>query len=108
MHSGAWALPVLPVMTPRTTFMRRFAKTSTIILAGAITMSAVALADPAASVDATKAAETPAVTTGSIDLDPPAAQRMADCMAIWEPRTHMTKKEWRRTCKTTLQEFAVP
>ena len=30
---------------------------------------------------------------------------MADCMAIWEPRTHMTKNEWRRTCKTTLKEF---
>jgi hypothetical protein len=26
-------------------------------------------------------------------------------MAIWEPRTHMTKNEWRRTCKTTLKEF---
>lgn len=71
-------------------------------------MSAVALADQASSVDATKAtetSETPAGTTGSINREQTAAQRMADCMAIWEPRTHMTKKEWRRTCKTTMQEF---
>jgi hypothetical protein len=88
--------------------MPRFAKTLTIILAGAISVSAVALADPASSVDATKAtetSETPAVTTGSVNREQTAAQRMADCMAIWEPRTHMTKKEWRRTCKTTMQEF---
>jgi hypothetical protein len=88
--------------------MPRFAKTLTIILAGAISMSAVAFADPASSVDAAKAAETseaPAVSTGSINREQTAAQRMADCMAIWEPRTHMTKKEWRRTCKTTMQEF---
>jgi hypothetical protein len=88
--------------------MPRFAKTLTIILAGALSMSAAAFADPAAPVDATKITETPAVTTGSINLDPTPAQRMADCMAIWEPRTHMTKKEWRRTCKTTLQEFDAP
>ena len=50
--------------------MPRFAKTLTIILAGAIAMSAVALADPAPAADADKAAETsetPAVTTGSIN-----------------------------------------
>jgi hypothetical protein len=23
-------------------------------------------------------------------------------MAIWEPATHMTKEEWRRTCRRTL------
>jgi hypothetical protein len=88
--------------------MPRFAKTLTIILAGTISMSAVAFADPASSFDATNAAETaetPAVSTGSINREQTAAQRMADCMAIWEPRTHMTKKEWRRTCKTTMQEF---
>jgi hypothetical protein len=28
--------------------------------------------------------------------------RMEDCMAVWEPATHMTKAEWRRTCKDTL------
>lgn len=27
---------------------------------------------------------------------------MTECMAIWEPATHMTKEEWRRTCRRTL------
>jgi cell division protein FtsB len=30
--------------------------------------------------------------------------RMEECMAVWEPATHMTKTEWRRTCKDTLSE----
>ncbi len=30
---------------------------------------------------------------------------MTDCMAIWDKGTHMTKQQWRRTCKTTLREF---
>jgi hypothetical protein len=31
---------------------------------------------------------------------------MADCMAIWEPATHMTKQQWRRTCKMSLKELS--
>ena len=77
----------------------------TIALCGAIVASAAAFADPVAQADADVPPDPPAVTTGSINLDPTPEQRMADCMAIWEPRTHMTKKEWRRTCKTTLREF---
>ena len=79
-------------------------KSLTIALCGVIAVSAAAFADPAAQTDADIPPDT-AVTTGSINLDPTPAQRMADCMAIWEPRTHMTKSEWRRTCKTTLKEF---
>ena len=79
-------------------------KSLTIALCGVIAVSAAAIADPAAQTDASIPPDT-AVTTGSINLDPTPAQRMADCMAIWEPRTHMTKSEWRRTCKTTLKEF---
>jgi len=77
----------------------------TITLCGAIAVSAAAFADPAAPTDANVPPDPPAVTTGSINLDPTPEQRMADCMAIWEPRTHMTKNEWRRTCKTTLKDF---
>jgi hypothetical protein len=80
-------------------------KSLTISLCGAIAMSAAAVADPTPQLDAALPPDTPAVTTDSINLDPTPAQRMADCMAIWEPRTHMTKNEWRRTCKTTLKEF---
>jgi hypothetical protein len=30
---------------------------------------------------------------------------LADCMAFWEPATHMTKAEWRTTCLRTLKEY---
>ena len=63
------------------------------------------VADPApatATVDATKPAGT---TTGSVNVEDSAKKRLADCMAIWEPRTHMTKQAWRRTCKSSLQEL---
>jgi hypothetical protein len=85
--------------------MLNILKSLTIVLCGLIAMSIAAVADPAAPTDANLPPNQPAVTTGSINLDPTPAQRMADCMAIWEPRTHMTKSEWRRTCKTTLKEF---
>ena len=46
------------------------------------------------------------ITTGSVYVEPTADQRMADCMAIWEPATHMTKQQWRRTCKMSLKELS--
>jgi hypothetical protein len=27
---------------------------------------------------------------------------LADCMALWDPSTHMTRPEWRATCVRTL------
>jgi hypothetical protein len=84
--------------------MNKIAKTSIIALISALTMGAAALAEPDTAVDPLQPAE-PAVTTGSINLDPSFEQRMADCMAIWDKGTHMTKAQWRRTCKTTLREF---
>jgi hypothetical protein len=45
------------------------------------------------------------LTTGSV-LTPAQRRkkRFDDCMAIWEPATHMTKREWRRTCNNQLGE----
>ncbi|MTD95658.1 hypothetical protein GIW81_15065 [Hyphomicrobium sp. xq] len=88
--------------------MSRIAKASMIAIAGALLISATALADPGTSATAnTPAGTTPTATTttGSINLDPSPEQRMKDCMAIWDRGTHMTKQQWRRTCKTTLGEF---
>lgn len=86
--------------------MLRFAKTLSIAVAAAVAMSAFAIADPAPQADATQQPpNVPAVTTGSINLDPTFEQRMTDCMAIWDKGTHMTKAQWRTTCKTTLREF---
>ena len=88
--------------------MSRIAKTSMIAIAGALLISATALADPGTSATANNPAGTApsaTTTTGSINLDPSPEQRMKDCMAIWDRGTHMTKQQWRRTCKTTLGEF---
>jgi hypothetical protein len=27
---------------------------------------------------------------------------LSDCMSFWDPGTHMSKSEWRRTCQRTL------
>jgi len=88
--------------------MSSIAKASMIAIAGALLISASALADPGTSATANNpAGTTPSATTttGSINLDPSPEQRMKDCMAIWDRGTHMTKQQWRRTCKTTLGEF---
>jgi hypothetical protein len=91
--------------------MSRIAKTGMIAVAGALLISASALADPGTSATANNPADTApstataTTTTGSINLDPSPEQRMKDCMAIWDRGTHMTKQQWRRTCKTTLGEF---
>ena len=44
----------------------------------------------------------PTVSKSSTDAS--RGTRMEECMAVWEPATHMTKTEWRRTCKDTLSE----
>jgi hypothetical protein len=85
--------------------MNGIAKTIIAGLSCAWLMSATALANPDTAADPAKAADAPAVTTGSVDVEPSFEQRMQECMAIWEPRTHMTKSEWRRSCKTTLKSL---
>lgn len=88
--------------------MKRIAVGTIVGLLSALGVSAAALAETStAPIDPSKPAvtATPAVTTGSIDVDPPFEQRMKDCMAIWDKGTHMTKDQWRRSCKTTLQSL---
>ncbi len=101
--------------------MSSILRTSFLGIAGALFFSTAALADavtapgltaagtgtqlPALSQTQTKtqtATQTPAATTGSVDVEPSLEKRMQDCMAIWDKGTHMTKDQWRRTCKTTL------
>ena len=48
-----------------------------------------------------------ALSPGSRSQDAPSAaggggRTLNDCMAFWEPATHMTKQEWRAACKRTL------
>lgn len=86
--------------------MKRIAKGIFIAAAGVAAFGAVALADTTAPADPLKPSTTPAVTTGSISNEPTFEQRMSDCMAIWDKGTHMTKEQWRRSCRTTLQSLS--
>ena len=48
------------------------------------------------------------ITTGSIDrreLSEEEKKRVEDCMAIWDAGTHMTKTQWRRTCRSLLGQY---
>lgn len=37
-----------------------------------------------------------------VEEQPTGGRTLADCMAMWEPATHMTRQDWRRTCRRTL------
>lgn len=37
-----------------------------------------------------------------VEDQPTGGRTLADCMAMWEPATHMTREDWRRTCRRTL------
>ena len=88
--------------------MQRFALViSAVVLAfSAVTAGAEPQAPTPTTTTAAAASDTPTVdsdtATGSIDVEPSFERRMADCMAVWDKGTHMTKAQWRRTCKTTL------
>lgn len=36
------------------------------------------------------------------------SETLASCMSFWEPATHMSKQEWRRTCQRTLNGINLP
>jgi hypothetical protein len=44
------------------------------------------------------------VDTPPEELKKRAAQYLDQCMQDWEPATHMTKQEWRRTCERVARE----
>lgn len=58
-----------------------------------------------ATIGADNAGSASGVTTGSIIQEPSFAQRMSECMEIWDRGTHMTKKQWRRSCQATLRSL---
>jgi hypothetical protein len=81
-------------------------KASTVILSAVLVASV--LLSPARADPVAKPADPPvpnSVETQSITGQESMEKKMADCMAIWEPRTHMSKSQWRQTCKTTLKEL---
>ena len=88
--------------------------------------SLLAVADRAASAEPGKepkgtTSSPPAPPTTQTPAAPPKAERkpspdrvkeieargaayFAECMKDWDPATHMTKKEWERTCRRVVDE----
>ena len=50
-----------------------------------------------------KRRDAPGLSTGSVQPRKTDAERMRECMAIWDLGTHMTKRQWRRSCRTLLR-----
>lgn len=92
--------------------MQRLALASAAALMIALSAPA-AFADPAqpattGSSTADAANPAPPTTTSSITGPESKAKKLADCMAIWDKRTHMTKAQWKRTCETELEPLPTP
>ena len=83
---------------------------SLLLLAAALAVPLLAAPTLARSDVADKGAaaktSAPSETTGSVAPDAKVEEqkRLDDCMAAWDRKTHMTKQQWRRTCKHLLNE----
>jgi hypothetical protein len=84
------------------------ANSNAIALSGLVTLAAAAVGEPRPAPDAAQQPASDTVTTGSVTVERSMDQRMKDCMDVWEPRTHMTKQQWRRTCNMSLKELSTP
>lgn len=68
---------------------------------------------PAAATQTAPANSTPPpaqsddLTTGSIQLTEKQEKKrqFEECMALWDRDTHMTTRQWRRTCQRQLDEI---
>ena len=87
------------------------------MLAGAVAMTAPVLAaDTPTDAQATTKPASPSgiasddstLTTGTVARPNTREQKLKDCMAIWEPATHMSKEAWRRTCNRQLEDEPRP
>jgi hypothetical protein len=74
--------------------------------AGAPAAPAPGTIAPAPKLD--NATATDDLTTGTLSAPKTREQKLQDCMAIWEPATHMTKAQWKRTCNRQLDEEPRP
>ena len=86
--------------------MHSIAKSISLSIAAGLLLGTAAIADPAPATTDKAPGAPDSITTGSVYVEPTADQRMADCMAIWDKGTHMTKQQWRRTCKMSLKELS--
>jgi hypothetical protein len=77
-------------------------------------MSALLLAGPSSAEPASTTAGTSVGTQDASDLETGSIEeisrrnkerRFEDCMDSWDKGTHMTKRQWRRTCLTSMKDF---
>ena len=73
---------------------------------------AAAFSPPEAAARTRDAAAAAAAMQGTDKPAPDSAEakaykqkRFEDCVAIWDKGTHMTKEQWRRTCKNSLEDL---
>lgn len=73
------------------------------VVALAFAVCAIILASVPASGQGTASAPAPHAQESTLGLGnyrrATKAEKLASCMALWEPATHMTKKRWRTVCK---------
>jgi hypothetical protein len=78
-------------------------KLATIPLLACGVLYSAASAGAAPAADNGKRRDAPGLSTGSVQPGKTDDERMRECMAIWDPGTHMTKQQWRRSCRTLLR-----
>jgi hypothetical protein len=76
-------------------------------------MAALLLAGPAYADPASTPADTTVGSQNTSDLETGSIEeisrrnkerRFDDCMDSWDKGTHMTKRQWRRTCRTSMKD----
>ena len=83
-----------------------------LLIALAVALAAMLSAHDAAA-RTRNAAAAPAATAPDPDKPDPNSpeakadkqKRLDDCIAIWDKGTHMTKEQWKRTCKNSLEDL---
>ena len=90
--------------------MRRNGTAALIALSVALAAGITAHAAAARTRNAAAAAAATAPDPNKPDPNSPEAKadkqkRLDDCIAIWDKGTHMTKDQWKRTCKNSLEDL---
>lgn len=76
---------------------RAFSVVMFIMLIATFLLSSAAHGRDESTVPGVQAVEQP--TTGHGYVRPTKAQKIASCMDLWDPETHMTRDRWRVVCK---------
>ena len=72
------------------------------LLVGGILCSAASAGPAPGTGENNNRRDAPPLSTGSVQPGKTDAERMRECMATWDSGTHMTKQQWRRSCRTLL------